>query len=52
MDEVINLVSNVGFPVAITIYLLVKFDRTIGSLVKSQEIMVKTMERIYAKIDR
>lgn len=35
MDEVAKLVTNVGFPIAVSIYLLVRFEGKIESLTNS-----------------
>ena len=50
MDELITLITNVGFPIAITVFLLIRFDGMIQNLVKSQERMTETIERLYNKI--
>lgn len=35
MEEYLKAISTVGFPIAITVYLLTRFERTIGSEMKS-----------------
>jgi len=35
MDELINIISNFGFPIALTIYLMVRFEKKIDDLDKS-----------------
>ena len=32
MEELINLVSNVGFPIAITVYLMMRFENKLEKL--------------------
>jgi len=32
MEEIINLVSNVGFPIAITVYLMMRFENKLEKL--------------------
>lgn len=34
-DQLVNLISTVGFPIAVSIYLLVRFGDKLDSLVKS-----------------
>lgn len=50
MDELVNLVSSVGFPIAITIFLLIRFDNILQKMVTSQEKMILVLDRIYDKI--
>jgi len=52
MDELITLITNVGFPIAITVFLLIRFDGMIQNLVKSQERMTETIERLYNKLSK
>ena len=52
MDELITLITNVGFPIAITVYLLIRFDGMMNSLVKSQENMTEIIERLYNKLSK
>ena len=35
MDEYIQIISNVGFPIAITLYLLTRFEKKLEKLDKS-----------------
>lgn len=32
MDDILNLIGNLGFPIAITVYLLVRFEKKIDQL--------------------
>lgn len=32
MDDLLNVISNLGFPMAITVYLLVRFEKKIDQL--------------------
>ncbi|MTK12530.1 MAG: YvrJ family protein [Clostridiaceae bacterium] len=34
-DQLVTLISTVGFPIAVSIYLLTRFERKIDELVKS-----------------
>lgn len=34
-DQLVNLISGVGFPIAVSIYLLIRFENKIDELVKS-----------------
>jgi len=51
LDELISLIPNVGFPIAITIYLLVRFDGMIKSMLLSQQEMIMTIEKLCSKIN-
>lgn len=51
MEEIIGLVPNVGFPIAITVYLLVRFDGMIKSMLLSQKEMIMTIEKLCNKIN-
>jgi len=50
LEELIAVITNVGFPIAITVYLLVRFDGMMNVLVKSQERMIETLDRLYNKL--
>jgi len=50
LDDLIAVITNVGFPIAITVYLLVRFDGMMNVLVKSQERMIETLDRLYNKL--
>lgn len=32
MEDIINLISNLGFPIAVTAYLLVRFEKKLDTL--------------------
>ncbi|NFN85984.1 YvrJ family protein [Clostridium sporogenes] len=34
-DNIVELISNVGFPVAVSVYLLVKIERKLDDLIKA-----------------
>jgi len=51
LDELISLIPNVGFPITITIYLLVRFDGMIKSMLLSQKEMIMTIEKLCSKIN-
>lgn len=43
--EILNLVSNVGFPVALSIFLLIRFENKIDELTKAiTELVIKINE--------
>ncbi|WP_034869360.1 YvrJ family protein [Clostridium lundense] len=42
-DELIMLISNVGFPVAVSIYLLVRLEKKLDDLTKAFSEFTKTM---------
>lgn len=44
MDEIVMLVSNVGFPIAISIYLLVRIEDKLSNLTNSFNKLSKTIE--------
>lgn len=41
----INLVSNVGFPIVIAIYLLHRFERKLDTLVENIQILSQVIEK-------
>ncbi|BDR73141.1 MULTISPECIES: YvrJ family protein [Clostridium] len=43
-DEIIMLISNVGFPVAVTTYLLVRLDQRLEELTKAFMVLTKVIE--------
>ncbi|WP_315122362.1 YvrJ family protein [uncultured Clostridium sp.] len=47
-DELVRLISNLGFPVAVSIYLLVKLDKRLEELTKAflkfSNILLSAME--------
>lgn len=47
-DELVKLISNLGFPVAVSIYLLVKLDKRLEELTKAflkfSNILISVME--------
>jgi len=47
VEEIVYLVANLGFPVAISVYLLMRFDGLIKQLVLSQEKLIVTVEKLY-----
>jgi len=51
MDDLLNIISTVGFPIAITIYLLIRFDGMLKSMIISQEKMISTIDKLCNKID-
>ena len=51
LEELISLIPNVGFPIVITIYLLVRFDGMIKSMLLSQKEMIMTIEKLCGKIN-
>ena len=46
MEELIGLVSNMGFPIAVSIYLLVRFEGKMDELTSS----VKDLSRAISKL--
>jgi len=46
MDNIINLVGNVGFPIAISIYLLVRIEGKLESLTNSINVLSSAINRI------
>ncbi|NLK21050.1 MAG: YvrJ family protein [Epulopiscium sp.] len=35
MEEILNYISNIGFPIVVSVYLLVRFEKKIDVLTKS-----------------
>jgi hypothetical protein len=48
MTELVNIVSNLGFPIMLTIYLLVRFEKKIENL----ETVIKDLEEIIKDVRR
>ena len=46
MDEIITLIANLGFPIAVSIYLLVRIEGKMDELTGS----VKELSRVIAKM--
>lgn len=51
MEEIVGLVSSVGFPAAIAIFLLIRFDGIIKSLAISQQKLISAVDKLCNKID-
>lgn len=46
MDNILNLISNVGFPVALSMFLLLRFENKIDELTKAiTELVIKINEK-------
>lgn len=43
--NLINLISNVGFPIVIAIYLLHRFERKLDTLVENIQILSQAIEK-------
>lgn len=50
MDDMVNLISNVGFPIAITMFLLLKMDKKIDTLSSSIVNLSNSVEKLINKI--
>jgi hypothetical protein len=48
MEEMLNQISNVGFPIVVSIYLLLRFEKKIDILTKSIDQLDDTMEKMMA----
>lgn len=47
MENILNLISNVGFPVALSMFLLIRFENKIDELTKAiTELVIKINEKI------
>lgn len=46
MDELVNLVANIGFPIAVSIYLLVRVERKLEGLTNSINNLSQTINSI------
>lgn len=44
MEEIINIISNFGFPIALVIYFLGRFEKKIDELSKSLEILADQLD--------
>lgn len=47
--NVINLISNVGFPIVIAIYLLHRFEKKLDTLVENISILSQAIEKQHQK---
>lgn len=45
MDEIVSLIANVGFPIAISCYLLIRIEGKISELSKSINELCSVIER-------
>ena len=45
MDEILNGIANVGFPMAVTAFLLVRIEGKLGELNTSIQILTQTIAR-------
>lgn len=45
--SLINLISNVGFPIVIAVYLLHRFERKLDSLVENIQFLSQAIEKQY-----
>lgn len=46
MDEMLYFIGNMGFPIVISVYLLVRIEKKIDLLTKSIDQLDNTMERV------
>lgn len=46
MEEYINVIGNLGFPIALVIYFLARFEKKIGELSKTLELLAKQIDNI------
>ncbi|MCI6693896.1 MULTISPECIES: YvrJ family protein [unclassified Clostridium] len=46
MEELVNLVANIGFPIAVSIYLLVRVERKLEGLTNSINNLSQTINSI------
>lgn len=51
MEELTNIITNIGFPMAITIYLLVRFEGMLKKVNESQDKLSHCMEKIFLVIN-
>ena len=49
MEEFINLVGNFGFPIALVIYFLARFEKKIDQLTHSLEILAQQINNILVR---
>jgi len=50
MEEYIGLISNVGFPIAITFYVLFRLEKTINSNTQALHNMMEVMKSCLIKL--
>ncbi|WP_090042778.1 YvrJ family protein [Clostridium frigidicarnis] len=50
MDDMVSLVSNVGFPIAITIFLLIRMEKKVDGLSTSISKLSTSVEKLIEKI--
>lgn len=49
MDELVKMIGNVGFPIAVSIYLLVRLEGKMESLTTSINVLNNTMNTLFKK---
>ena len=49
MDEYIKAVSTVGFPIAMTVYLLVRFEKNMGAEMRALRDAVNKLSAVLAR---
>jgi len=52
MDELVKIVKDIGFPMAVTIYLLVRYDFQMGEIRKGLNKMCVSMEGLKKAVDK
>lgn len=50
MEDMVSLVSNVGFPIAITIFLLIRMEKKVDGLSTSISKLSNSVEKLIEKI--
>lgn len=49
MESIVNMIGNVGFPIAVSIYLLIRIESKIESLTNSINALTNVICKVYSK---
>lgn len=52
MEELIKLISNVGFPIAVAVYLLIRSEKKMDILTESITKLTGAVDKLNKKIDK
>lgn len=50
MEDMVNMISNVGFPIAITIFLLMRMEKKVDGLSTSITALSTSIEKLIEKV--
>ena len=50
MDDFINIISNVGFPIAVSLYLLTRFEHRVDKLTRAVDELRNVIRELQAQL--